>query len=143
MSKEETARALEKAWGELKAPQNETVTSKWYFKKGFEAATKAALGSRVVLPERMYGKPPTVFHLKGCDYENGFNDCLDQIKLLPLTAEQVDSLLPSYDDARDYLTELKKQKPHITGLEKGEAREAGLAVYFWLRESIKKRLGAV
>jgi len=30
--------AIEKAWRELTAPQNETVTSKWYFRKGYEAA---------------------------------------------------------------------------------------------------------
>jgi len=39
---------FEKAWSELSAPANETVTSKWYFKKGYEAATKAAATSRVV-----------------------------------------------------------------------------------------------
>lgn len=38
----------EKAWQELKAPANETITSRWYFEQGF----KAAMACRVVLPSR-------------------------------------------------------------------------------------------
>lgn len=34
------------AWEELKAPVNETVTSQWYFKKGYEAGQAS-----VTLPE--------------------------------------------------------------------------------------------
>lgn len=36
----------EKAWQELKAPANETITSRWYFEQGY----KAAMACRVVLP---------------------------------------------------------------------------------------------
>jgi len=43
-------------------------------------AFKAGQASRNIrLPERMYGKPPLLFHVKGCDYENGFNDCREQV----------------------------------------------------------------
>lgn len=88
--------AIEAAWKELTAPQNETVTSRWYFKKGFEAATKAALGSRA-----------------------------------PLTAEQVDSLLPSEEEFLNIYDD-----------EYGDDCKA-LRIYEKLRESIKKRLGCV
>ncbi len=78
--------AVEAAWTELTAPQNETVTSKWYFKKGFEAATKAALGSRVVLPER---KPDLNTGWPEDNYNSGFNECIDELlKLNPHLKER-------------------------------------------------------
>jgi hypothetical protein len=92
--------------------------------KTWQAATKAALGSRVVLPERM-----EVENSKVGWRAIGWNHCLDSIKLIPLTAEQVDSLLPSESEFR------KAQEDFIDN----EPIEA----YRWLRESIKKRLGAV
>jgi len=32
------------AWEKLKAPLNETITSKWYFKKGFESSQEKLMG---------------------------------------------------------------------------------------------------
>lgn len=34
---------FEEYWAKLKAPVNETVTSKWYFKEGFEAGAQSML----------------------------------------------------------------------------------------------------
>jgi hypothetical protein len=135
--------AFEKAWTELTAPQNETVTSKWYFKKGYEAATKAALGSRVVLPERK-----KEHSIRVDEFAEGFNDCLDSIKVLPLTAEQLDSLLPSDESLRaeceDHINSCKKRAAvkEETWFEQGFYQGAEHALVC-IRESIKKRLAGL
>jgi hypothetical protein len=126
--------AFEKAWTELTAPQNETVTSKWYFKQGYKAAEKRLLLSQVQMPERK----PDIRKTLNPDVEEmiffeGFNECLDQIKLIPLTSEQVDSLLPSDEDISNYMW-AKIEDRDMGAFKKGCE---------WLRDCIKKRLGGV
>lgn len=107
-------------------------------KAAFEAATKAALGSRVVLPERKQN----VFDEKKVFYDSGFNDCLDSIKFIPLsTAEQTKTQNDLIEKASWYLkSALGYVKAH-----EHEARAKALIMDIedWLRESIKKRLGGV
>ena len=104
----------------------------------WQAATKAALGSRVVLPERKEEieiRPDMIFLERAKAWSNeGFNDCLDQIKLVPLTAEQVDSFFPS---------EYENSEAAKTFCQTMEAKSGFLYGVQWLRESIKKRLGGV
>lgn len=129
----DSAKAFEEAWSELKAPQNETVTSKWYFKQGYEAAERRLLLSRVVMPERK----PDISKTLNPDVEEmisfeGFNDCLDQIKLLPLTAEQVDSFFPS---------EYENSEAAKTFCQTMEAKSGFLYGVQWLRAHIAAKLG--
>jgi hypothetical protein len=104
----------------------------------WKAATKAALVSRVVLPERKEEielRPDMIFLERAKAWSNeGFNDCLDQIKLIPLTAEQVDSLLPSDEKAYQQLRKIMNET-------QGNNEFYIMKLMSFIRESIKKRLG--
>ncbi len=139
---------LEKEWGydccwmEINQEDFEKVISQ-ALKETYEAATKAALGSRVVLPER---KDTKACWLDRTDktltkdeihFANlGFNECLDSIKLLPLTAEQVCDLLPIQEDFVEKFCE-------IFDGNNGTWEDNAETLFVWLIESIKKRLGGV
>lgn len=124
-------------------------------KAAYEAATKAALVSRVVLPSDkevndycypIVSEQPT---LKDRDIANAKSMAIDwyrdSIKLLPLTAEQVDSLLPSDESLRaeceDHINSCKKRAAvkEETWFEQGFYQGAEHALVY-IRESIKKRL---
>jgi len=79
---------IEKAWRELTAPQNETVTSKWYFEQAWKACERSLLASRVILPEKLTNNIThrNTFHEgKIC----GWNMCIDELlKLNPHLKER-------------------------------------------------------
>jgi hypothetical protein len=147
--------AFEKAWSELTAPQNETVTSKWYFKKGYEAATKAALVSRVVLPElfdflekgieldkTQRAEDPLAHYIQTATLH--YQWYRDNIKLIPLTAEELMSdeavQLAATKDSASFRNDNKEK--YCTNKDFVEARmNAFIRGANYVRESIKKRLG--
>jgi hypothetical protein len=93
--------AIEKAWRELTAPQNETVTSKWYFRKGYEAGQASTF-----LPED------------------------ERIEL----AAHKDSASFRNDNKEKYCTNKDFVEARMNAFIRGAN---------YVRESIKKRLGAV
>jgi hypothetical protein len=82
--------ALQKAWERLKAPVNETVTNKWYFEQAWQACEKRLLLSRVVGPEKKCESWDTNGQkLYKDDFDAGFNQALDALKLLPISLENI------------------------------------------------------
>ena len=80
-SNDEAASEFEKAWKNLKAPMNETITSKWFFKKGFES------GSAFTLQEILNALPPEkTYERTMCmseeQYVFGYNLMLKDIRAL-------------------------------------------------------------
>jgi hypothetical protein len=102
---------------------------KLFAERVWQAATKAALGSRVVLPPRK----PDISKTLNPDVEEmisfeGFNECLDLIKLEPIN---VDEILPS---------EYENSEAAKRFCQTMEAKSGFLYGVQWLSESIKKRL---
>jgi len=73
MTKEQSA-AFEEAWKNIKAPANETITSKWYFMQGCKAALSIA--------ER---KPDAVF-----ESSMGWVKCHDGVEIMAFLTHMPD-----------------------------------------------------
>lgn len=85
---------FEKWWKNLKAPMNETITSKWYFKKGFEAGKQS-----IKLPSEEPEWPfdPPICNMGFTEYGKGqyegFLEAKDRCKLaFKVWLEQIKTL---------------------------------------------------
>lgn len=118
-----TSKVVDEAWENLKASRNETITSRWYFNQGWQAGCvskeREMLLSRVVGPseEMFLGVQHKICQSSDYNLERVAKHCFacghdfyrDNLKLVPLTSEQVEKLLPDLCELNEMLVATIKE----------------------------------
>lgn len=76
---DEQKKAFEDAWENLRAPINQTITSKWYFLQGWQAAQSQPI--EVLVPKKKMADS-SIMTAEDMNDAWAFNDCLDEVRRL-------------------------------------------------------------